>query len=152
MVPWQVTERARPVRVPAREAVGPGELPCPAPRSVPSAAGPQRRLPAPSSHLPHFLGYLWSKVVLQTGNNENSLQEPSGEGNGSKPVWPSFLRPRGCSVRPLYAGGGGEQGPFHLPGGAPRKPELRNAGKLPDRELRVSSDFCVVFIVWLHCI
>lgn len=52
----------------------------------------------------------------------------------------------------LYTRGGGEQGPFHLPGGAPRKPELRNAGKLPDRELRVSSDFCVVFIVWLHCI
>lgn len=104
-----------------------------------------------------FSGYLWSKVgkvfpvVLQTGKNENSLQEPSGEGNGSKPVWPSFLRPQGCSVQPLYTWGG-VQGPFHLPGGAPRKPGLRNAGKLPDRELRVLSDSCVVFIVWLHCI
>lgn len=79
-------------------------------------------------------------------------KSPAGKEMVASPCGQASCGPRGCSVRPLYAGGGGEQGPFHLPGGAPRKPELRNAGKLPDRELRVSSDFCVVFIVWLHCI
>ena len=113
MVPWQVTERTRLMRVPVREAVGPGEsLPCPAPWSVPSAAGPQRPLPATSSHLPHFLatcGLRWGRCSLWCCKQEKmrtASKSPAGKEMVVSPCGQASCGPKDARCS-LYTRGGG---------------------------------------------